>query len=214
MDVLVSAWKRIAEKRDAHLLLIGPATKAMEQDLLSLVENRHRGMLTITGHIANAELPAYLSAADIGVWPGDPGIAMIEAMSCSLAIVHTNPYYIARMSDYENAELFSRGDSQTLARTLDSILGSPERLARMRRRSRHLAEEVFDWRVVATRTNSIYEEVLTGRPSAIPAIWKSGGMDGRTSNDTGKSQERCHKNMGRGTEFGADGESDGQRPQF
>ena len=180
VDVLVSAWKRIAEKRDAHLLLIGPATKAMEQDLLSLVENRHRGMLTITGHIANAELPAYLSAADIGVWPGDPGIAMIEAMSCSLAIVHTNPYYIARMSDYENAELFSRGDSQALARTLDSVLEDRDKLERMRHQSRRLAQDIFDWRVVATRTNSIYEEVLTGRPSAIPAIWKSGGMDGRT----------------------------------
>ena len=30
------------------------------------------------------------------------------------------------------------------------------------------------------------------------------------SNDTGKSQERCHKNIGRRTEFGADGENDGR----
>ena len=180
VDVLVSAWKRVAEKRDAHLLLIGPATKAMEQDLLSLVENRHREMLTITGHIANADLPAYLSAADVGVWPGDPGIAMIEAMSCSLAIVHTNPYYIAWMSDYENAELFPSGDSQALAQTLDSILGNPDKLARMRRQSRHLAEAIFDWRVVATRTNSIYEEVMAGRPTTIPPIWKSGEADEHT----------------------------------
>ena len=179
VDVLVSAWSRLADKHDAHLLLIGPATKAMEQSLLAHVETRHREMLTITGHIPNADLPAYLSAADIGVWPGDPGIAMIEAMSCSLAIVHTNPYYIARMSDYANAELFPRGDIAALTRTLDSILEDRDKLARMRRQSRRLAEDIFDWRVVASRTNAIYDEVITGKPPAIPAIWKSGGLDGR-----------------------------------
>lgn len=179
VDVLVSAWKSLADKRDARLTLIGPATNAMEQSLLSLVEDRHRDKLTITGHVENSDLPAYLSAADIGVWPGDPGIAMIEAMSCSLAIVHTNPYYIARMSEYQNAELFPRGDSATLTRALESILEDTDKLARMRRQSRRLAEDIFDWRKIAARTNSIYEEVVTGKPPAIPAIWKADNMDGR-----------------------------------
>ena len=178
VDVLVSAWRPLADKHKARLLLIGPATKAMEQSLMSHVETRHREMLTITGHVPNNDLPAYLSAADIGVWPGAPGIAMIEAMSCSLAIVHTNPHYIARMADYANAELFPSGDRTALTRTLDSILKDPDKLARMRRQSRRLAEDVFDWRVVASRTNAIYDEVVSGRPPAIPAIWKSGNMDG------------------------------------
>ena len=180
VDVLVSAWNHLADKYGAHLMLICPATNAMEQSLLALVEDRLHGRLTITGHIPNSELPAYLSAADIGVWPGDPGIAMIEAMSCSLAIVHTNPYYIARMSDYGNAELFRRGDSAALATTLDSILEDPDKLSRMRSQSRRLAEDTFDWRNVATRTNSIYKEVIAGKLPAMPPIWESEGPDGRT----------------------------------
>ena len=179
VDVLVSAWNHLADKYGAHLMLIGPATNTMKQSLLALVEDRHRDRLTITGHISNSELPAYLSAADIGVWPGDPGIAMIEAMSCSLAIVHTNPYYIARMSEYENSALFPRGDSAALTRVLDPILEDPDKLARMRRQSRRLTEDIFDWRTVAARTNSIYEEVITGKTPAMPAIWESGGADGR-----------------------------------
>lgn len=179
VDVLVSAWSGLADKHNAHLLLIGPATRAMEQSLLALVEDRHRQMLTITGHIPNADLPAYLSAADIGVWPGDPGIAMIEAMSCSLAIVHTNPYYIARMSEYENSALFPRGDSMALVRTLDSILEDPNKLAIMRRQSRRLAEDIFDWRTVAARTNLIYKEVISGKTPTISAIWETGSADGR-----------------------------------
>ena len=101
-------------------------------------------------------------------------------MSSGLAIVHTNPYYVARMSEYENGELFSRGDSADLARTLDSILQDRDKLDRMRRQSRRLAEDVFDWRVVAARTNAIYDEVVSGRKAAMPDIWQRGGMDGRT----------------------------------
>ena len=179
VDVLVSAWNNLADKRDSHLLLIGPATRAMEQSLLAQVEDKHSERLAITGHIENSDLPAYLSAADIGVWPGDPGIAMIEAMSCGLAIIHTNPYYVARMSEYQNAQLFPRGDSAALAQTLESILQDPDKLARMRHQSRRLAEDIFDWRVVATRTNAIYKEVIAGKPSTAPPIWKVDDADGR-----------------------------------
>ena len=179
VDVLVSAWNNLAHKRRAHLLLIGPATRTMEQSLLAHVEDRHRAMLTIMGYIPNADLPAYISTADIGVWPGDPGIAMLEAISCSLPIVHTNPYYIARISEYENAELFPRGDSAALTRVLDSMLEDPNKLARMRRQSRRLAEDIFDWRTVAARTNAIYEEAIAGKTPTIPSIWESGGADGR-----------------------------------
>lgn len=180
VDVLVSAWNHLADKYGAHLMLIGPATNAMRQSLLALVEDRHRDRLTITGHISNSELPAYLSAADIGVWPGDPGIAMIEAMSCSLVIVHTNPYYIARMSDHGNAELFRRGDSIHLAQTLEMILQDSRKLSQMRQQSRLLVEDIFDWRKIAARTNAIYDEIVTGRATELPDIWEPGSADGRT----------------------------------
>ena len=49
----------------------------------------------------------------------------------------------------------------------------------MRRQSRRLAEEVFDWRVVAARTNAIYAEVIDGTPPAMPDLWPRGGPNGR-----------------------------------
>ena len=179
IDVLVSGWSMIADRYDARLLVIGPITDGLEGSPLSGVEDRHREMVTVTGHVPNADLPAYLSAVDIGVWPGDPGIATIEAMASGLAIVHTNPWYVARMSEYGNGAPFARGDSASLAQTLESILRDPDRLDRMRAQSRRLAEDVFDWRVVAARTNAIYDEVVSGRPSAMPDIWQRGGPDGR-----------------------------------
>ena len=181
IDVLVSAWGRIADQFGARLLVIGPVTDGLEGSPLSGVEDRHRDMVTVTGHVPNTELPTYLSAVDVGVWPGDPGIATIEAMACGLAIVHTNPYYVAGMSEYGNGAAFTRGDSASLAQTLESILADRARLERMRAQSRRLAEDVFDWRVVAARTKAIYDEVIGGRPSAMPDLWERGGPDGRHS---------------------------------
>ena len=181
IDVLAAAWGRTADSHGARLLVIGPVTDGLEGNPLSAVEDRHREMVTVTGHVPNADLPAYLSAVDIGVWPGDPGIATIEAMACGLAIVHTNPWYVAGMSEYGNGAAFTRGDSGSLAETLESILGDSDRLERMRARSRRLAEDVFDWRVVAARTNAIYDEVISGRPPATPDLWERGGPDGRSS---------------------------------
>ena len=179
IDVLVSAWGRIADEHDARLLVIGPITDGLEGSPLDAVEDRHRDMVTVTGHVPNEDLPAYLSAVDIGVWPGDPGIATVEAMASGLAIVHTNPYYVAQMAEYGNGEAFRRGDDASLAQTLDSILRDRDSLARMRSQSRRLAEDIFDWRVVATRTNAIYDEVVSGRDSALPDLWPRGGPNGR-----------------------------------
>ena len=66
-----------------------------------------------------------------------------------------------------------------LVRTLDSILEDTNKLARMRRQSRRLAEDIFDWRIVAARTNAIYEEVISGKTPTISAIWETGSADGR-----------------------------------
>ena len=43
----------------------------------------------------------------------------------------------------------------------------------MAKNSRVLAENVFDWQVVAQRTNQVYEEVLLGVDRHIPPIWDS-----------------------------------------
>ena len=179
IDVLVSAWTRIADKYGARLLVIGPVADGLEGSPLDGVEDRRREMVTVTGHVPNHELPAYLSAVDIGVWPGDPGIATIEAMACGLAIVHTNPWYVAGMPEYGNGAAFTRGDSASLADTLESILGDRDRLERMRGQSRRLAEDIFDWRVVAARTNAIYDEVIQDRASEMPDLWERGGPNGR-----------------------------------
>ena len=170
IDVLVDAWKMLAGKYDAYLLLVGPAAPGVAEGLARATGSEASGKLILTGLVANAELPNYMSAADVAVWPGNPGITMNEAMACHAVLVHSDAAAGRHLTLYGNGAAFERGNARSLAGVLDSIFADPSRLADMRLRSRRLAEEIFDWKVVAARTLRIYEDALQGANS-LPAIW-------------------------------------------
>ena len=170
LEVLVKAWNSLAGKYDLYLLLVGPAVPSMAEGLVRTARPEVRNKLIMTGLVPNAELPNYMSSADIAVWPGEQGIAMIEAIACQTALVHSYEAAGRHFTLYGNGASFERGNARSLARTLDSILADPSRLADMRLRSRRLAEEVFDWKVVAARTLGIYNDALNGA-SACKKIW-------------------------------------------
>ena len=95
----------------------------------------------------------------------------------------------------ENGAAFERGNARSLAGVLDSIFADPSRLADMRLRSRRLAEEIFDWKVVAARTLRIYEDALQGANS-LPAIL--GSFDAKA-----RGRDR-NFNRGRGARMSGD----------
>ena len=175
VDVLIAAWNRLALRYGVYLILIGPIIKQEKESLLTRVDPKIKNMLKTTGYVKHLELPGYLSLCDIGVWPASPGISTIQAISCHLAIVSAESQAIGHLVAYGNGKLFPRGDENALVETLDSILGDRDKLKQMRQQSRRLAEDVFDWRVVASRTNKIYDEVLTGRDLSITPIWGDRG---------------------------------------
>ncbi len=170
VEALVEAWNSLAGKYGLYLLLVGPAVPGMAEELIQAAHPNARSRLILTGLVPNTELPNYMSAADIAVWPGNPGITMNEAMACHNVLVHSDEAAGRHLTLYGNGAAFERGNARSLARVLDSILADPSRLADMRLRSRRLAEEVFDWRVVAARTLGIYNDVLQGTNTAT-AIW-------------------------------------------
>ncbi len=170
VEVLVEAWNSLADKYGLYLLLVGPAARGIAERLTQAAHPSARSRLVLTGFVPNAELPSYMSAADIAVWPGNTGIAMNEAMACHNVLVHSDEAAGRHLTMYGNGVAFERGNAGSLSRALDSILADPLRLADMRLRSRRLAEDVFDWKVVAARTLGIYNDVLRGTNMST-AIW-------------------------------------------
>ena len=154
-----------------HLLVTGEVDEAYKKFFLSGTSKSLRGRLHFTGKVAFDELPAYFSAADVGVWPGDIAISVIDAMSCGLPIVLPDCESASHFSSAGNGITYSPGDSEDLVRALHDILSDADKLANMSKIARSRAEQTFEWDQVAARTLAVYDDVLAERPSVVPSIW-------------------------------------------
>jgi glycosyltransferase involved in cell wall biosynthesis len=81
LDTLVRSLKKI-NSQSLRLILIGGGDSGYIKELKILYSR-----FEILGFVSNEELAGYYCAADIGIWPGDPSVSILEAMSCGLPII-------------------------------------------------------------------------------------------------------------------------------
>lgn len=87
IELLLEAIKEIQIK-ELKLIIVGDGDKDYVAKLKDYVKKEGLSEKVIfAGHVPRKELPGYFSAADFGIWPGNNSVAIIEAMSCRLAIV-------------------------------------------------------------------------------------------------------------------------------
>ena len=170
IQTLIEAWVRLADIHDVFLMIVGPSSQQADESLMLSVPPNLRHRLIVTGFVPNHELPRHMSASDIGVWPGDPGITTIEAMSCRMAVVHSEPVAGRHLTMYGNGRAFHRGQTESLTQVLHAMLVDRKKLTEMRFNSRRLVEDIYDWNIVAQRTERIYEDVLNGTNNSVE-IW-------------------------------------------
>ena len=173
IDVLIAACNTLWDKLDFHLLLVGPIDEEYKNQLAQQCDPTHSNRIHFLGMTPNDEMPGFFSAADVGVWPGDPAVSILEAMACSLPLILSASDTTRHLIIGDNGIPFSRRNSSELASALSLVLSDVDRRNSMSENSRLLAENVFDWKVVAKRTNQVYEEILQGTDQHIPPIWDS-----------------------------------------
>jgi len=148
----------------AHLLMIGNAPPEYRAELEGLI-----GRCGIAEHVTwipfaeNAELSSFYSAADIGVWPGDWSITVLEAASCGLPLVLPDREYALYSVENENGILFERGNAPALAEAVMALVSNDDLRGAKGRRSRELIEKKLNWNEIAIETINIYQEVIASR---------------------------------------------------
>jgi starch synthase len=143
LDVLLAAWERLGDDRDAHLVLVGSGEDAAEvARRASAVRNAH-----LLGEWVQdrARMCMILSAADVYVFPsrheGLP-VAPLEAMACGLPVVGADASGVADVVG-DAGVVVPRGDAHALARELRALIADDGRRVDLGRRARGRVEAQF-----------------------------------------------------------------------
>jgi glycosyltransferase involved in cell wall biosynthesis len=111
------------------------------------------------------ELGALYRSADIGVWPAQESLSMLDAAACGLPVV-ANDTMTARERLDGNGVRYRLNDQGDLARALLGLRDAQKRRAMGERGARRMAEQ-FSWESIARRRIEGYEAALrSNRPWA------------------------------------------------
>lgn len=148
-----------------HLNLIGggPDDGELQSYARKLNVTSH---VTFEGYLPYDEIPGRYRNADIFVLPSIPverwqeqfGMVLVEAMASGLPVVTTRSGSIPEVVG-DAAELVQPADGVALAAALEDLIRSPERRARLGKRSRERAESAYTLDQFAERTAQLYDSL-------------------------------------------------------
>ena len=159
IDVLIRAFSQLADKDSSlRLLLSGEGDQAYEAYLKSLIGTHGpSGKVLLQGFVPHDDLPSYFNAADIGVWPGAPSIAVLEAVACGLpCVLPSDDSAYAILRSHQACITFARGDQRDLERALSTLLHDETARTTIRENAFRCADGVLSWAAVSEKILRIY----------------------------------------------------------
>lgn len=164
--VLLNAFQRVLKEVDnAILVMVGsgemlPILKAQAKFLG--IEDRVRFM----GYVPSKLLPKLYASADVFVLPSITaeafGIVVLEAMASGVPVVATTVGGIPEViKESGSGILVSPGDEAELAKAIVDILSEEDFARKLGEAGRRAVEEKYSWKVVASKIEKAYEEVLS-----------------------------------------------------
>jgi len=166
LEIVMQALVIVAKRYPAVKLII---TGTPAKSILELAKAYGvAGHLYLTGFLSYAELPWVLGCADlfllpfankisnVGRWPNK----LCDYLSLGRPTI-ANPVGDLRTL-FENHEigLLARWDSEDFAEKIINLLEHPDLAARLGKNARHLAETVFDWKILICQLEKFYGSLL------------------------------------------------------
>jgi len=164
IDILLRAYKLVNIRiKNTKLLILGGGASVYFKKIKAIINDDLGGKVLLHPPVQNRYLQDYYCAADLGVWPGDLSLTIIEAMACGLPIVL--PKHLAKgkgqttkhLVKYNNGLQFKRGNISELAEKIIYLLLHSTERKKMGKASASLAKEEFSWRKAALQQIWLYE---------------------------------------------------------
>jgi len=162
IPTLIRAFAKMAPHTNAALVLAGKADKRWPDEISPLIRKLNlRGRVIQPGHIAEADLPALYTLAEVFAFPSlieGFGLPPLEAMACGTAVVVSNTSSLPEVVG-DAGLLVDPHNAQALAEGLLAILKKPRYRIELENRSLMRAAQ-FNWQRTAQLTKQAYQVAL------------------------------------------------------
>jgi glycosyltransferase involved in cell wall biosynthesis len=169
IETLISAVAfLIKAQKKVKLLLVGNGEKGYEDKIIGMIATYNIQNDAYLVPLQKKErLACYYNASDVGVWPGNPSITIVEAIAAGLPVIvpKSNDCYTTTLHhyvEYGNGLEFDRGNPKQLYLCLEKIVDDEGLRKEMGSKSRKLAVEKLNWTSIALMTQRLYEKALKG----------------------------------------------------
>ena len=163
LTTLLHAYDEVlrASRHRPQLVLCG-GRGWLDNEVFRLVEQLRLGDdVRFTGYVADEDLPALYSGAEVFVYPSlyeGFGLPPLEAMACGTPVVTSNTSSLPEVVGEAGVTLAPR-DVGALARALVRLLDDRDLRAGLGRAGRERAAQ-FSWARAANETQALYDEVF------------------------------------------------------
>ena len=106
--------------------------------------------MIFNGFAKRKELPIYYSMADVGVWPANNSVSIIEAMACKLPIVMVD-WQMPHLVSHNNGFKFPFDDKKTLKKYLIKLIKNKRLRQKMGANSYKAAIKFYSYRAIARK---------------------------------------------------------------
>lgn len=152
---------------DVWLLVVGDGDLrvAYEQEAAALgIAQR----TVFAGAIPHGDTPSFYRAASVKALPSLPpesfGLVLIEALACGTPVVAGNiPGVRTVVNHGQDGLLVEPGNVRELAQAIQTIVSNEAARWAMGQAGRAKVEELYDWRQIGTRLESIYHDVIASQ---------------------------------------------------
>jgi glycosyltransferase involved in cell wall biosynthesis len=160
---LIQAMPHVGRAFPAYRLIVvgeGPQRNELSQLAEALGVGDH---VTFTGAQSPAEIQMWMRRASLFVLPSVEeglGVVVLEALASGLPCLASEIGGIPDLITPEVGKLIPPANVEALGEAIVSLLGAPDRWARMSMRARQRAVAHYSWKTIAGRIVAIYQNVL------------------------------------------------------
>lgn len=148
IEILLEALSEI-KNENVKLVIVGGGDQSYMQELRDLSKKLGIEDKSIfTGFVKKGNVKDYFSAADVGVWPANNSVSIMEAMACGLPIVMVD-LQLSHLAGYGNGLKFPQHNKEKLKEALERLILNDVLRRSMARNSVSAIKKHYSYDIIA-----------------------------------------------------------------